>query len=219
MGRLSRFRVALALSIGALAWATLSAPPAGAATTAGGPISKLLGPARPQPAAGRAKPNAGGVGPKADFNGDGFGDLAVGVPGEDIGSISNAGGVNVLYGSSSGLAAAGNQFWSQNSKGVIGVAETGDAFGTVVATGDFNDDGYSDLAIGAPLESVGSATDAGGVNVGASVTMGYFAQHQMEQLAGDRTVLEELVAHSPTTNIGPTSRPTRSSAKAGLRPS
>jgi hypothetical protein len=165
MGRHSRFRVALALSIGALAWATLSAPPAGAATTAGGPISKLLGPARPQPAAGRAKPNVDGVGPRADFNGDGFGDLAVGVPGEDIGSISNAGGVNVLYGSSSGLAAAGNQFWSQNSKGVIGVAETNDAFGTVVATGDFNNDGYSDLAIGVPDESVGSAADAGGVNV------------------------------------------------------
>ena len=44
--------------------------------------------------------------------------------------------------------------------------------------------------------------DAGAVSVGASVTMGYFAQHQMEQLSADRTVLEELVAHSPTTNLG-----------------
>jgi ATPase subunit of ABC transporter with duplicated ATPase domains len=44
--------------------------------------------------------------------------------------------------------------------------------------------------------------DAGQVTIGASVTMGYFAQHQMEQLSGDRTVLEELVAHSPTTNLG-----------------
>jgi ATPase subunit of ABC transporter with duplicated ATPase domains len=44
--------------------------------------------------------------------------------------------------------------------------------------------------------------DAGKVAIGASVTMGYFAQHQMEQLTGDRTVLEELVAHSPTTNLG-----------------
>src|SRR5262249_33646337 len=32
--------------------------------------------------------------------------------------------------------------------------------------------------------------------------MGYFAQHQMEQLAAARTVIEELVAHSPTTNLG-----------------
>jgi ATPase subunit of ABC transporter with duplicated ATPase domains len=44
--------------------------------------------------------------------------------------------------------------------------------------------------------------DQGKVTVGASVTMGYFAQHQMEQLTADRSVIEELVAHSPTTNLG-----------------
>lgn len=44
--------------------------------------------------------------------------------------------------------------------------------------------------------------DAGGVGIGASVTMGYFAQHQMEQLDGERTVLEELQEHAPTTGIG-----------------
>ena len=44
--------------------------------------------------------------------------------------------------------------------------------------------------------------DSGNVTVGASVTMGYFAQHQMEQLSASRTVIEELVAHSPTTNLG-----------------
>ena len=35
----------------------------------------------------------------ADFNGDGSADLAVGVPGEDVNGISNAGAVNVIYGS------------------------------------------------------------------------------------------------------------------------
>ncbi|NOU28711.1 MAG: ABC-F family ATP-binding cassette domain-containing protein [Polyangiaceae bacterium] len=44
--------------------------------------------------------------------------------------------------------------------------------------------------------------DAGGVTMGASCTMGYFAQHQMEQLSGDRTVLEELEAHAPLANKG-----------------
>ena len=44
--------------------------------------------------------------------------------------------------------------------------------------------------------------DAGNVAIGASVQMGYFAQHQMEQLTGDRTIIEELIAHSPTTNLG-----------------
>jgi hypothetical protein len=36
---------------------------------------------------------------KADFNGDGFADLAIGVPLEDIGTKVNA-GVNGIYGSS-----------------------------------------------------------------------------------------------------------------------
>lgn len=44
--------------------------------------------------------------------------------------------------------------------------------------------------------------DSGNVAIGASVQMGYFAQHQMEQLGANRTVIEELVAHSPTTNLG-----------------
>jgi ATPase subunit of ABC transporter with duplicated ATPase domains len=47
-----------------------------------------------------------------------------------------------------------------------------------------------------------SQPDDGAVTVGASVTMGYFAQHQMEQLVGDNTVIEELQAHAPTTGLG-----------------
>jgi ATPase subunit of ABC transporter with duplicated ATPase domains len=38
--------------------------------------------------------------------------------------------------------------------------------------------------------------DGGSVTIGASVTMGYFAQHQVEQLDADRTVYEELEAHA-----------------------
>ncbi len=39
--------------------------------------------------------------------------------------------------------------------------------------------------------------DGGDVTIGAAVSMGYFAQHNMEQLSGDRSVLEELDAHAP----------------------
>jgi hypothetical protein len=106
------------------------------------------------------------VGPKADFNGDGNGDLAVGAPGEDVGSISDAGGVNVIYGSDCfGLWKRSNEFWSQNSSGVKGVAEAGDRFGSTVSTGDFNRDGFSDLAVAAPVDSVDSQPAAGAVNV------------------------------------------------------
>jgi ATPase subunit of ABC transporter with duplicated ATPase domains len=44
--------------------------------------------------------------------------------------------------------------------------------------------------------------DGGAVGIGASVTMGYFAQHQMEQLNPEHTVIEELIAHAPTTGLG-----------------
>lgn len=39
--------------------------------------------------------------------------------------------------------------------------------------------------------------DGGAVAIGASVSLGYFAQHQMEQLEGERTVLEELDSSFP----------------------
>ena len=42
------------------------------------------------------------------------------------------------------------------------------------------------------------APDQGEVTIGASTVMGYFAQHQMEQLDGEATVLEELQEHAPT---------------------
>jgi len=101
----------------------------------------------------------------ADFNGDGFADLAIGVPDQDVGSAVDAGGVDVLYGSASGLAAAGSQSFDQNSPNVEDFAETGDHFGSALAAGDLNGDGFADLAIGVPDEDVGSIVDAGAVNV------------------------------------------------------
>jgi ATPase subunit of ABC transporter with duplicated ATPase domains len=46
------------------------------------------------------------------------------------------------------------------------------------------------------------APDSGTVTIGASVTMGYYAQHVMDGLSGDRTVLEELQEHAPMANQG-----------------
>ena len=44
--------------------------------------------------------------------------------------------------------------------------------------------------------------DEGDVTIGASTVMGYFAQHQMEQLDGEATVIEELQEHAPTAGLG-----------------
>jgi ATPase subunit of ABC transporter with duplicated ATPase domains len=46
------------------------------------------------------------------------------------------------------------------------------------------------------------APDRGAAALGASVTMGYYAQHVMDGLSGDRTVLEELQEHAPLANQG-----------------
>jgi hypothetical protein len=50
---------------------------------------------------------------RADFNNDGAEDLAVGVPGEDVGSAADAGAVNVLYGTAGGLTGSGSQLFTQ----------------------------------------------------------------------------------------------------------
>jgi len=103
----------------------------------------------------------------ADFNGDGFADMAVGVSRENVQGISGAGGVNVLYGSVAGLQATSpdDQFWTQDSPGVMDSAEKQDKFGRTASAGDFNGDGLADLAVGVPLEDVGAALDAGAANV------------------------------------------------------
>jgi disulfide bond formation protein DsbB len=86
---------------------------------------------------------------RADFNGDGAADLAIGASGEN----SSSGVVHVLYGSGTGLTATGSQLWSQDSPGIAGAPEAGDIFGFALAAGDFNGDTRADLAIGAPGEN------------------------------------------------------------------
>lgn len=100
-----------------------------------------------------------------DFNGDGFFDLAVGAPRDRVNNHEGAGSVNVLYGTKTGLTASGDQLWHQDSSGILGVAGAGDRFGTSLTVGDFDDDGYDDLAIGAPGDVVGAGAGAGQVHI------------------------------------------------------
>ncbi len=101
-----------------------------------------------------------------DFDGDGYDDLAIGVPGDQVSGQDEAGSVNVLYGHPmAGLSTLGDQLWNQGSFGIEGIVEAGDAFGFALASGDFDSDGYDDLAIGVPGEDVGNIAEAGAVNV------------------------------------------------------
>ncbi|MFI8233599.1 FG-GAP-like repeat-containing protein [Streptomyces sp. NPDC085900] len=104
-------------------------------------------------------------GPAADFNGDGYRDTAVGAPCATVGTVSCAGAVVVLYGSSSGVSATRKTVITQNSTGVPGTAEELDRFGGGLATGDLDADGYADLIVGTPNEGVGDRAGVGSATV------------------------------------------------------
>ncbi|WNZ09867.1 FG-GAP repeat protein [Streptomyces sp. 11x1] len=126
----------------ALAVATVAALTGGLAVTATGTASAVDTPAIAQ----------------ADFNADGYGDVAVSAGPAYVNGRAGAGTVTVVYG-----GASGNRYAtiSQNTSGVPGTAEQGDYFGADTAYGDFDGDGYDDLAVGAPGEDVGGDTDGG----------------------------------------------------------
>ncbi|MGH3662719.1 MAG: hypothetical protein ACRDTQ_12760 [Micromonosporaceae bacterium] len=98
-----------------------------------------------------------------DVNADGYAETVVGVPGEDLGADSNAGMFHLLYGAAPGADAPREVGYHQDSSGVPGSAESGDWFGYSNTSGDFNGDGYADVAVSAGAENLGSAKDAGQV--------------------------------------------------------
>ncbi|MGW3119660.1 FG-GAP and VCBS repeat-containing protein [Streptomyces sp. NPDC001107] len=92
------------------------------------------------PGADETDDEFGSVRAAADFNGDGYGDLAVSAPHEDVGSHKDQGGVTILWGSRSGLDGG----TTVPNKGPAG---SYDDMGVDLATGDFNGDGKPDLAV------------------------------------------------------------------------
>lgn len=105
-----------------------------------------------------------------DFDGDGIGDLAVGVPSEDVATGANDGdgAVHVIYGAPTGLQPDNDALFTQASFGIAGDGpEAGDGFGTALAAGDFDGDGFADLAVGVPAEDVlaGANADDGAIAV------------------------------------------------------
>ncbi|MBZ0111934.1 MAG: FG-GAP-like repeat-containing protein, partial [Thermoanaerobaculia bacterium] len=99
---------------------------------------------------------------KGDFDGDGYDDLVVGIYGD---GALHSGAVHVFYGSPSGFTAANSQLWNQDSPGIPGADEALDLFGRGIGAGDFDADGYDDLAIGIPGKAIGGVVGCGSVLV------------------------------------------------------
>lgn len=98
-----------------------------------------------------------------DINGDGFADLVVGSPGEDIGAFTDTGSITVLPGSSTGVTGTGSKEYDLNTAGVPGTSANGDQFGWSQVSGDFNGDGYPDVAVSANALDIGGYTNSGGI--------------------------------------------------------
>ncbi len=110
-----------------------------------------------------------------DIDQDGWEDLVVGVPGDDVtefllnGSTVtrvDAGSIHVIYGSDGGLTHVGDQVVDRVSDGLAAHVAAYDRFGESVAVGDFNCDGYADVGVGVPLDNAQSGrTDDGSIHV------------------------------------------------------
>ncbi|WP_314412111.1 FG-GAP and VCBS repeat-containing protein [Streptomyces sp. DSM 40484] len=105
------------------------------------------------PGAEEEEDEIGGSVSVGDVNGDGFADIALGIPGEDVGEIYDTGSVALVPGSAAGATGAGTQVFHQDTAGVPGAAENSDEFGVSTALLDLNGDGHRDLAAGSTAEN------------------------------------------------------------------
>lgn len=123
--------------------------------------------AAPSAGAAEARTTAAASAPRADFNKDGYADLAVSAPTGTVGGKTKAGYVAVVYGSASGTDTGHRQIVSQATEGVPGDPAASAYFGEETVARDLDGDGYTDLAVqtgSKPATTVlwGSADGLGG---------------------------------------------------------
>lgn len=94
-----------------------------------------------------------------DWNGDGIDDLAIGVPGDRNPDDQRAGAVEIHYGLPGGIQLAAEHLLSYETIGLVGFDN--DRFGEALAAGDFDGNGYDDLAVAAPGRGIVSVLHGG----------------------------------------------------------
>jgi len=128
-----------------------------------------------------------------DTDGDGYADVAIGVPAKDVAGRADAGAVVVLRGSAKGLTGTGAKGFTQNTAGVPDSSEAQDQFGASVRLTDSNKDRRAELVVGAFAENDGAgavwlfktgksgitatgATAFGATGVGGPKGLSYFGE-------------------------------------------
>jgi hypothetical protein len=99
----------------------------------------------------------------ARLDNDSLLDLAIGAPGDSIGSVRDAGSVTILLGRSTGLstAGAGGERITQDTPGLPNTPERGDGFGFPLAAPLVQTPDQASLLIGVPGETVNGVFQAG----------------------------------------------------------
>lgn len=128
----------------------------------------------------------------SDFNADGFDDVVVGAAAATVGGHGGAGALSVVAGAAGGVSGAGQSVLHQDSPGVQGGSEAGDAFGyAVAAAGDLNGDDYHDIVVSEPGEDLDGMTDVGAAIVFYGSATGLSASQWLglpieQRTSGDR---------------------------------
>jgi hypothetical protein len=123
------------------------------------PATSLIGPDGTSSNFGSAVTGIG------DINADGYGDIAVGSNAASVGGMAYAGRVYVFPGSPTGILTTPIATLSGPDGG-------GGHFGFSLSAGDMNGDGFPDLAVGAPIVTVGGMASVGRVYLYAGSASG-----------------------------------------------
>ncbi|PKL35447.1 MAG: hypothetical protein CVV44_21820 [Spirochaetae bacterium HGW-Spirochaetae-1] len=140
-----------------------------------------------------------------DFNHDGFADLVVAAVFYDATSpaITNCGRVYIFHGTSTGITTD-----AAADRAITGSSDYY-ALGMTMSTGDVNDDGYADLALGANVYGGGGTSDRRGVvyihngsNSGVSATASWTKTGENESTGGDTDYFGSIVYLSDLSGDG-----------------